>query len=64
VKASSSGFGIRFSCFLHNLNLTLQPLVKQQKKTKEIAPFFEVTKMLSGRQYETLSLSFVNFKIV
>jgi len=50
VKATSSGFGIRFSCFLHNLNLTLQPLVKQQKKTKEIEEI-----QISENEYDSMS---------
>ena len=35
VKAISNDFGVRFSCFCHNLNLTLKPLVKQTKKTQQ-----------------------------
>jgi hypothetical protein len=50
VKATSSGFGIRFSSFLHNLNLTLQPLVKQQKKTKEIEEI-----QISENEYDSMS---------
>ena len=32
VKATSNGFGVRFSCFCHNLNLALKPLVKNTTK--------------------------------